>query len=329
MPTKWIPRMFIVVFALSLLAVAYDEAAARAGGGRSMGSRGSRTYRAPASPMGPAQTAPRPAPSPATPQQQPFPQAQPQRQGGGFLRSIAGGLLGGFLGGMLFRGLGFGGGGLGAGGGIGLFEIILIGGILYLIYRYIAKRRQQAPAMERYEEQPTTWRQAESATPTQQEYGNFQSPQPAAVDETSFGLAHIRQMDGSFSDERFRETAQDIFFRVQGAWTRRDLTPVAQILTQEMQVTFQQEIDAQKRRGEINRLENIAVREVDITEAWQEEGRDFITVRFLANLLDYTTDETGKVIAGSDAEPVKFEEYWTFARPVGPNPWQLSAIQQA
>jgi predicted lipid-binding transport protein (Tim44 family) len=25
---------------------------------------------------------------------------------------------------------------------------------------------------------------------------------------------------------------------------------------------------------------------------------------------------------------VKFEEYWTLTRPVGPNPWKLSAIQQ-
>jgi hypothetical protein len=26
---------------------------------------------------------------------------------------------------------------------------------------------------------------------------------------------------------------------------------------------------------------------------------------------------------------VKFEEYWTFVRPVGPGPFKLSAIQQA
>jgi len=25
---------------------------------------------------------------------------------------------------------------------------------------------------------------------------------------------------------------------------------------------------------------------------------------------------------------VKFEEFWTFVRPVGPNAWRLSAIQQ-
>jgi len=79
----------------------------------------------------------------------------------------------------------------------------------------------------------------------------------------------------------------------------------------------------------VNRLENIAVRSVELTETWQEEGRDFVTVRFLANLLDFTTDESGtQLVEGSRTEPVKFEEFWTFARPVGPGAWRLSAIQQ-
>jgi predicted lipid-binding transport protein (Tim44 family) len=52
-------------------------------------------------------------------------------------------------------------------------------------------------------------------------------------------------------------------------------------------------------------------------------------VRFLASLLDYTVDESSnQVLAGSSTEPVKFEEYWTFTRPLGPNAWKLSAIQQ-
>jgi predicted lipid-binding transport protein (Tim44 family) len=34
-------------------------------------------------------------------------------------------------------------------------------------------------------------------------------------------------------------------------------------------------------------------------------------------------------VAGSDREPVKFEEYWTWVRPVGPNAWRLSAINQS
>ena len=93
---------------------------------------------------------------------------------------------------------------------------------------------------------------------------------------------------------------------------------------------LQGDADELKRKKQVNRLENIAVRTVEITEAWQEAGKDFITVRFCANLLDYTVEEaTGQVLSGSKTDPVKFDEYWTFTRPVGNNPWQLSAINQA
>lgn len=37
---------------------------------------------------------------------------------------------------------------------------------------------------------------------------------------------------------------------------------------------------------------------------------------------------SGKVISGSKTDPVKFEEYWTFTRQVGNNPWKLSAVTQ-
>ena len=75
--------------------------------------------------------------------------------------------------------------------------------------------------------------------------------------------------------------------------------------------------------------ESWAVRQAAVTEAWQEKGQDFVTVYCLASLVDYTTDESGsQVLEGSRTEPVKFEEYWTFTRPVGPNAWKLSAIQQ-
>ncbi|MBS1235003.1 MAG: import inner rane translocase, subunit Tim44, partial [Nitrospirae bacterium] len=116
---------------------------------------------------------------------------------------------------------------------------------------------------------------------------------------------------------------------IQAAWMNRDLSSLTPLLSDEMNITFQADIDAHKREKKINRIENIAVRTVEITEAWQESGQDFITARFYANLLDYTVDDsTGEVITGSKTEPVKFEEYWTFTRPVGNSPWKLSAITQ-
>ena len=62
----------------------------------------------------------------------------------------------------------------------------------------------------------------------------------------------------------------------------------------------------------------------------EPEGAPLERLELMTRLLDYTVEETSnQVLAGSRIEPVKFEEYWTFVRPVGPNPWKLSAIQQA
>lgn len=289
------------------------EAHARAGGGsRSMGSSGSRSYSRPASPS--QQSAPsRQQAAPSAPFQQPA--------AGGFMRSMAGGIAGGLLGGMLFRGLGFGGmgGGMG-GGGIGLFEIILLAGIAYLIYRYIKKKRE-VRSSNTFE--PELYRGG-NVTPIAQTYQNA----PPEIEDVESGLAHIRQFDSYFDENRYNDLVMDNFFKIQGAWMNRDLTPVASIMTDEMRRVFQTDIDKLLKDKQINRLENIAVRKVEIVEAWQESGQDYINTLVYANLLDYTTDEAGTVLTGSKSDPIKFEEYWTFTRPVGNNPWKLTAINQ-
>jgi len=105
--------------------------------------------------------------------------------------------------------------------------------------------------------------------------------------------------------------------------------PVAGSLTDEMKRIFQADLDQLLRDKRVNRLENIAVRSVEVSEAWQEAGQDYVTALIYANLLDYTTDDaTGAIVVGSKTEPVKFEEYWTFTRQIGNNPWRLSAISQ-
>jgi predicted lipid-binding transport protein (Tim44 family) len=251
-----------------------------------------------------------------------------QPQSGGFLRSMAGGLVGGMLGGMLFRSLGFGGGGgggFGGGGGIGLFEIVLIGAILYGIWWFIKKKRREAEGMgsvSNYQEggQQSSWGSSYPAADEQR---------PSANDVDA-GLGYVRQMDNSFDEQRFKDLCLDNFFKVQGACANRDMAVIRNLLTDEMFGILQADAGEMKQKRRINRLENIAVRTVDITEVWQESGKDFITARYYANLLDYTVDEdSGQVVSGSKTEPVKFEEYWTFTRPVGNNPWQLSAISQA
>ena len=102
----------ILFFTLALIS---SEVWARAGGGRSGGFRGSRSYSAPASRQGPpsikevSRPLQEPCPDPNSPLS--------QSTGSPFLRGLAGGLAGGFLGSLLFGGMGHGAGsGWGSGG---------------------------------------------------------------------------------------------------------------------------------------------------------------------------------------------------------------------
>lgn len=310
-----VAAFFVMTYVLEL------DAYARAGGGRSSGSRGSRTAVSPSKPA-PSQSMTSPAPSrsvaPAAP--------SPAPQQGGFWRTFAGGMAGGLLGGLLFSSLGFGGhgGGFGGGGGFGIMDIVILGALLYFVYWFFKRRREAKEAaatgslyqsMDPAPVQPASYAQA------------YETTEPDS-DKTR-GIGYIRQMDPSFDEARFADLCMDAFFKIQGAWGNRDLSSARSLLADEMYRIMQADAEKMKQERKINRLENIAVRNVDITEAWQEGGQDFITVRFTANLLDYTVSESGELLSGSKADPVKFEEYWTFVRPVGNNPWRLSGIDQA
>lgn len=313
--------LFAAVVMLSAT-VLETSAHARAAGGRSMGSRGSRSYSTPGTTYRQSTPYQQSAPSPMPGQMQ-----QPSA-GGGFLRSMAGGIAGGLLGGMLFRSMA-GAGGMGfGGGGIGLFDIVLLAGIGYLIYRMVRKRRSETPLQS----VATGYGSQDNGS---QGSGSYQQSVPASyrVDEpvqgeVQTGLSHLRQMDPGFDEARFKDLVMDNFFKIQGGWMNRDLQALSGLLTPEMQGPFREDIERLQREGRVNRLENIAVRSVELTEVWQEAGQDYVTTLIYANLLDYTTDEHGTVLSGSKTEPVKFEEYWTFTRPVGNNPWKLTAINQ-
>jgi predicted lipid-binding transport protein (Tim44 family) len=313
--TVALTSVMMMFLALGLWTV---EAWGRAGGGKSTGSRGSRSYSAPDKPGQSPSASGQQAVSPSSAQ-------QPQRSGWrGLMGGITGFLIGGMIGSLLFGGMG---GGLL--GGLGLLEILLIGGLLYLAFSYMRRRWQPAPAgthgyMPSPQAETPSWPSASRYAPT------ATLGTTASVSDLERGIEHIRRMESAFDPGRFAETASDVFFSIQAAWMARDMGPVRHLMAPEMYENMQKECDQLRAARRINRLENIAVRAVQVTEAWQESGQDFVTVHFLASQLDYTVEETGnQVCEGSRTEPVKFEEYWTFTRPVGSHPWQLSAIQQA
>ena len=284
---------------------------ARAGGGRSGGFRGSRSYQSPSRPSQPTPSQPQREAVPPT--QQPSPIGP---QPGGFMRGLGTALLGGFLGSMLFSGLANAGWGGFGGSGFGLIEILLLAGLGYFI---LQRFRRSTAATDSGTLQYQT-EQADSA-------GSAGVREAAASSDIDYRT--LTMMDRNFDPNQFLKTTQDMFFKIQGAWNKQDTGALSALCRAELMQTWQEELSSQRARGQQNRMENIALRESDITEAWTESGEDFITVRLKANLLDYTIDQkSGAVVSGSNSETIDFEEYWTFSRPVGPNSWKLAAVQQ-
>jgi predicted lipid-binding transport protein (Tim44 family) len=237
------------------------------------------------------------------------------------MSGLAGFALGGLVGSLLFGGFG-GLGGLGGGfGGIGFFDILLIGAGVLLLVSFLRRRQTQpqpqyamaggAPA-EAYERAPA-W-----------------TPQPAASPEASDlerGIGHIRAMDASFDPTAVAADAGRAFTVVQTAVGLRDLSLIRDALTPQMLAILEAQCDRLRSARQTNRIEQVQIRRAEVTEAWQESGRDWVTVSLRASLVDYTVDDgSGNLVDGSRT-PQEVEEYWTFTRPVGRNAWQLSAIQ--
>ena len=191
--------LFAVVGLTQIILESYADA--RAGGGRSGGFRGSRSYSSPSKPSQPSQTQQR---REATPGQQPG----MMPQSGGFMRGLGTAVLGGFLGSMLFSGLANAVSGVSAdfgGSGFGMMEILLLGGLAYFLYR---KFRSPAAAasgfgsMQYQNSQPYTQYTPASA-PAQEA--------PAINDQIDY--RSLTLMDRSFDPDRFPQNCAGYFLQ--------------------------------------------------------------------------------------------------------------------
>ncbi|MFH0996784.1 MAG: Tim44 domain-containing protein [Pseudomonadota bacterium] len=308
----------LVVMGFSDLADARSSSGGRSFGGSGSGSKSGGFGSSPSKSFG----------SPSSPSVPPPPPGSGSFGGGGnsFLKGVGGGIVGGMIGNMLFSRPGYGGGGGGGGvggSGIGFFELLILGGLGYFIYKRFIKpnmgsRNSASPPFNLF-------------SPDNSQSSGFQGPPsapPAFPTPSANGFDVVKQSEPDFDPEKFKEIAQDVFFKIQAAWMRRDTSSVQGLIGQQLKTEYDTQFADLKQKGLINRLENIAVRSIEIVDAGMEGREVYIKVLFTANLLDYTVEESsGKVVKGDSTEPVKFEEFWTFARPSDSTLWKLEGIQ--
>ncbi|MBM9613340.1 TIM44-like domain-containing protein [Desulfobulbus rhabdoformis] len=248
---------------------------------------------------------------------------QRTNRSGSFGRGLMGGLLGGALGGLLFGSM------FGAGGsGMGILPLIILGVIGYFLYKRFVNRPTSSSSSG-YQPPPNSMFQGGgnsmggSSVPPVPPVPP--APGPMTAEE---GMAEIRQTDPGFDENHFLEVASDVFFKIQAGWMRREIDTFRHLLGSQLASEYEGHFAEMKAKGQINKLESIAIRRVEIVEAGSQNGEDFVTVLFTANLLDYTVDDkSGNLIEGNMTEPVKFAEKWTWARPVRTESWKLEGIE--
>jgi len=250
-------------------------------------------------------------------------QSTPNQRSGSFGRGLAGGLLGGALGSMLFGSM-FGYGG----GGMGLLPLLLLAGIGYVLYRKFAAGNRK-PGYHQNGGYPGFPGQSGGSSHMNTDVmRDVPPPPPGSPMAVDAGLAEIRRTDPGFDPAYFKEIASDVFFQVQAGWMRRDLDSYRHLLGEQLAEEYAGHFARMREQGVINKLESIAIRNVEICAAGSTDTEDFVTVLFTANLLDYTVkDTTGELVEGSMTTPVKFAEEWTWARRVETQDWKLEGIK--
>lgn len=307
-------RSFLVLAIAAFFALAPALAEARAGGGKSFGSRGARTYQS--NQAQPMQRSVQPAPAPA--QSAARPAATPMGQTGFFQRNpFLTGMLGGFLGAGLF-GMLFGGafgGAAGFAGALGLLlQLALIAGLAYLALRIWRSMREPAPAAAG----ASSYARTTGPLPGIGGFGGGAVPSARPLDPIEIPV-----------EESDYDAWSKLLLAIQEGWSRGDLAALRRCVTPEMLGYFSDELSALASRGVENRIENVELLKGDVEEAWSEGEMEYVTARLRWRALDYTVRiDTGEVVEGNREVPTEATEVWTFVRSRGGN-WLLSAIQQA
>ena len=309
----------------TMLTLADFAEARRASGG--FGSRGTRTFQAPAA----TRTAPAPA-APIertmTPQSQATrPAAAPNAQNpagrtGGLFGGLAGGLMGGLLMGGLFGMLM----GSGFGGGFGFLGLLLQGVLIFFLVRF---------AMRMFGNRQTAYSGAgagPSARSNAATGPGFQIPGMGGINLGGSSASAKPRGPSASADEigvgqQDLEHFERLLKEMQAAYADVDYASLRRITTPEAMSYLAEELSENATKGLKNEVRDVHLVQGDVSESWREGNVDYATVAMRYESIDVLRDRTsGKVVSGDPDNVSESTEIWTFVRRPGTD-WQISAIQ--
>jgi predicted lipid-binding transport protein (Tim44 family) len=284
------------LFTLAFIYLLTDTAEARRmGGGKSFGSSPSYQRSAPSPQRSTNQTA----------------QSQPSKQGQTAPAAPAspfgrwGGMLGGFLMGGLLGSLLFGG--MHGFGGPGLLDILIVGGLLFFLFRYLRARRMAT----------------ESAGSSAFSGSAFQDVQP----QESWGTSGYGQapraipsssepppIPAGFDEKEFLKGAKAVYTRLQQSWDRRDLNDIREFTSPEVFQEIRRQAEEEPNPG---RTEIVLIN-ADLLEVKSDGGQTVASVHYDVLMRESANETMSHQV----------REIWHFREKAPGSSWILEGIQQ-
>lgn len=153
---------------------------------------------------------------------------------------------------------------------------------------------------------------------------------PDARGPVGQALSRIRGVDPSFDPASFLGGAEGAFRMIVEGFAAGNRSLLRDLLSEETYAGFEGAITDRESRNERQRTEIREVREASIEAADLRGTVADVTVRFVSDQVNLTTDAEGKPVAGADAV-TELTDVWTFQRDLrSEDPtWKLVATRSA
>lgn len=193
-----------------------------------------------------------------------------------------------------------------------LLELLIIGGIIYFLFRLFAGGRRDAPPKQR-ESRPG----GDMDRQAQEFWNHLRSKEPDTSRQSPGAGSTASVGSSDFNQEEFLQGAKAVYRRLQEAWDRRDLKDILQFTTDNLFRELESRAREEPDPGETELL----LVNARFLESSRQGAEERASVYF-----DVLLRESGE---GPNSKQVR--EVWTFCREKD-NPdshWKLDRIQPA
>ena len=214
---------------------------------------------------------------------------------------LGGLLMGGLIGSLLF-------GGMHSWGGPGLLDILVLGGLLFFLFRFLKARRMAAQGAGQTSFSTGLGSQETWGSPAPA-YGSVKGmPVPAAAEEVS--------VPEGFDQEEFMKGANAVYTRLQRSWDKRDLEDIRHFTSKEVweEINRQAQEDPRPGKTEILRVN------ARLLEVASSNSHTVASVLFDVMMRESKEEDTAKEV----------REIWHFSKEDNDPKsfWVLEGIQQ-